>query len=116
MKTRLFAILPSSATSSKVKHFIGLPPELTAHEEARQEMGKPCFLLIKEESSGIFLYRYDAKGKCVGDTWHKSVDDAKHQATYEYENFILDWEDVPSEVKDIVNYGLTCAIHPSKND
>jgi hypothetical protein len=106
MKTRLLSILSASPTTTKVKHYLGLPPELTGGHDTRQEMGSPAYLVIEAESDGIYLYRYDNQGNEVGDTWHRNVDDAKHQADYEYGDLIEEWRDVPVEVQDASAFGL----------
>ena len=106
MKTRLLSILSSGIPSLNVKHFVGLPPEVSGGNNARLQMGPPAFLVIDETADGVFLYRYDADGKCVGDTWHINIDDAKHQADYEYEGLMQEWQNVPLNVKDIVAFGL----------
>jgi len=62
--------------------------------------------VIEENQDGIFLYRYGLGGNFVGDTWHMNVDDAKHQASYEYGESVNDWADVPPEVEDVVAFGL----------
>lgn len=105
---RLLSILLTSTTDLKVKHYLGLPPELTGGVDTRQQMGAAAYLVIEPdpEGDGVFLYRYDALGECVGDTWHTSIDEAKHQANYEYESFVQDWQDVPAEVDDAVVFGL----------
>jgi hypothetical protein len=74
-----------------VKHYTGLPPELTNGVDQREQMHPSGFLIIEESPDGMFLYRYDAKGQCVGDTWHMNMDDAKHQAAYEYEGALGTW-------------------------
>jgi hypothetical protein len=103
---RLLSILTAEPPSAKVRHYRGLPPELAGGKDTRQEMGPALFLVIKEEQSGIFLYRYSASGDCVGDTWHMSVDEAKDQAAYEYEGLVGEWSSVPPEVDDVVSFGL----------
>lgn len=106
MKTRLVTILSAGLTSTKVKHYQGAPPELTGGTDTRQEMGLPAFLVIEDNPDGVFLYRYDVNGECVGDTWHMNVDDAKHQANYEYEGLMHDWQGVPAEAEDAAAFGL----------
>jgi hypothetical protein len=59
----------------------------------------------RRNPDGVFLYRYGAPGKYVGDTWHLNIDDAKHQAAYEYGESITTWSDIPAEVQDVVAYG-----------
>lgn len=106
MKTRLLSILSAGPATTKVKHYLGAPPELTGGDDTRQEMGSPAYLVIEANPDGVFLYRYDNNGECVGDTWHMNVDDAKHQAEYEYESLLQEWQDVPAEVEDVSAFGL----------
>lgn len=49
-----------------------------------------CRVEIASRDDGVSLFRYDATGECVADTWHESMDDALRQAKFEYE---LEWED-----------------------
>jgi hypothetical protein len=105
MKARLFTTLPEGS-SSATKHYSGLPPELADGKDARREVPTAAFLVIEEKPDGVFLYRFSAIGECVSDTWHKSIDDAKHQAAYEYGGTVLSWEDVPQVVLDVAEYGL----------
>jgi hypothetical protein len=65
-----------------------------------------AFLLIEERADGIFLFRYDRRGQCVGDTWHASPQDAKDQALYEYPGRVISWEEVPTTVGDAIRFGL----------
>jgi hypothetical protein len=67
-------------------------------------MGPATFLVIEEHSDGIFLYRFGAAGECVGDTWHRTVDDAKEQAVFEFEGRIKGWTDVPNGTEDVVAF------------
>ena len=69
-------------------------------------MPDPSFLVIEEAADGVFLYRYDAYGKCAGDTWHASIEEAKGQAKYEYQDRLRDWIEIPSSVQDVTSFGL----------
>jgi hypothetical protein len=51
---------------------------------------------IVEDEDGIYLYRYDMNGECVGDTWHMTLDEAKEQAEFEFSIGINDWREEPS--------------------
>ena len=104
---RLLAIVSNADEAPKVKHYVGLPPALTGGKDTRQELGRARFLVIEENQDGIFLYRYGLGGNFVGDTWHMNVDDAKHQASYEYGGSVNEWADVPPEVEDVVAFGLS---------
>ena len=59
----------------------------------------PTALVILRQAEapdkGFFLFRFSAAGEDAGDTWHQSVDDAKHQGDFEFGT--LTWE--PVEVK-----------------
>jgi hypothetical protein len=109
MKTRLFTMLSVSTSSPKAQHYIGVPPVLTDGEETRRKMGRARVLLIQENADGVFLYRYDETGVCVGDTWHMNIDDAKHQAAYEYEDQMEDWRDVLPEIEDAIAFSVARA-------
>jgi hypothetical protein len=110
MSTRLLSILSgSSIATPKVQHYVGIPPNLTGGKDTRRALGAALFLVIEETSDGVFLYRYDSQGMCVGDTWHMTIGDAKRQASYEYEAPVTDWTDIVPEVQDVVAYGLARA-------
>jgi|ERR1043166_5039870 hypothetical protein len=105
MSKRLFSIL-SGNHAVTVKHYTGPPPELTNGVDEREQMPRPAFLVIEENPDGTFLYRYDVKGRCVGDTWHMNIDDAKHQAAYEYGGALGTWQNIPLEQEDAVAFGV----------
>jgi hypothetical protein len=102
----LISLLSTKKLEPQVKHYQGLPPSLTGENDTRRELGMPSFVIIEENPDGVFLYRYDAQGVCVGDTWHGDVEDAKHQALYEYADALRGWNEVPPEVSDTVDFGL----------
>jgi hypothetical protein len=103
---RLLCILSNGHSTPNVKHYVGFPPDLTKGEDTRQLMGPADFLIIAESPSGVFLYRFNAEAKCVGDTWHMNIEDAKHQAIYEYESLVQGWTEIPAEVEDAAYFGL----------
>jgi len=70
-------------------------------------MGNALFLTIEQKPGGAFLYRFDARGECVGDTWHATIADAKYQASYEFGDGIQSWEEVPQHINDIVRFCLS---------
>lgn len=103
---RLLSTIKGELAPNKVRHYSGFPPELTGGSDERALMGTPAFLLIEENQGGAFLYRYDTRGECVGDTWHADVQEAKEQATYEYAAGLAEWQIVPAEVRDAVAFGI----------
>jgi hypothetical protein len=106
MGMRVFAFLSGKPAAPRVKHYVGPPPQLTGGNDVRQELGPATFLVVDERPDGVFLYRFGAAGECVGDTWHMSVDDAKHQAAYEFEGLIGGWDEVPEGTEDVVAFCL----------
>jgi len=104
---RLLSLISNGRPLPESKQYAGLPPELAGGVETRQKLGSAAFLVIEVTTEGTFLYRYGILGECVGDTWHANVDDAKHQASYEYGGLVEEWINLPTEVTDVVAVGLS---------
>ena len=66
----------------------------------------PIVLVIEEQPERVFLFRFDAGGRCVGDSWHLTIDGARQQAIAEFNDLLLDWEPIPAEIEDPVSFGL----------
>ena len=70
--------------------------------DQRQEMAPAQFLVIEaspeKPETGALLYRFDSKGDCVGDTWHRGVEEAKKDAAAEYEGLVQEWQEVSADV------------------
>lgn len=47
--------------------------------------------ICRDADGGFYLFGCDADWNTVTDTWHDSVEDALHQATFEYEGVDLTW-------------------------
>jgi hypothetical protein len=106
MNVRLYSRLDISDAEPRTKHYHGFPPALTKGIDTRQEMERASFLVIEQKPDGVFLYRFDGDGECVGDTWHTTVVEAKDQASYEFGARVRTWEEIPDETEDIVTYCL----------
>jgi hypothetical protein len=65
---------------------------------------KTDILLIEEKDDGFNLYEFREDG-FVGDTWHRTVEHAKAQATYRFGTSISAWKEVPLEFADPVAFG-----------
>jgi hypothetical protein len=68
-------------------------------------------LVLEEErdgAGGAMLYRYggDDLHEFAGDTWSESVEGAKRQAEFEYEELLGEWEPIPREIDDSVEYAI----------
>lgn len=91
---------------AKVKHYSGLGPEFAAQVGSSPGVLMPNadFIVMKESDNGFRIERYTNGGGFCGDTWHPSIEEAKDQAKYEYEDGLGDWIDVPDGVEDIKTF------------
>ncbi len=83
------------------KHYRGLPPLLANGHDMRTLMSQPRMVIIAEEDSSIFLYRFAANGTFAGDTWHDNVENARHQAAFEYGNGLGEWQPAPDDINTV---------------
>jgi hypothetical protein len=104
--TRLVARVIFTPDPPKTKHYKGVPPELSGGTDSRVLIESPALLLILPKPDGVFLYRFTAGGRCLSDTWHKTIDEAKRQAEFEFDDLLSTWKRVPVDVKDVVAFGL----------
>ncbi|MDZ7616939.1 MAG: hypothetical protein U1E05_08045 [Patescibacteria group bacterium] len=56
-----------------------------------KDLPSAAIIEIVEEGTGVYLYRYDKDERCVGDTWHLTIAEAKGQAEFEYGVASDDW-------------------------
>lgn len=75
-------------------------------------MPRARLLVLEEErdgGGGAMLYRYggDDLREFAGDTSSESVDGAKRQAEFEYEELLGEWEPIPPEFEDAVEYAIS---------
>ena len=95
-----------AARPRKTTHWVGSPPSLFGDTSQRSLAGWPGVVVLMDESDGRYLFRFAADGKEVGDTWHQTIEDAKDQADFEYEDLLGEWREVPPEVGDPVALAL----------
>ena len=79
------------------RHHRGIPNELGGTPE---RLSWPAFVLVEEKPDGVFLIRFTSACEVAGDTWHLTAEDAKHQATAEYEGMLGPWREIPDDVPD----------------
>ncbi len=106
MFSRITAKITDRLTKPLVKHYSGLPPELTAGHDLREQMEAPALVFIQETSEGVLLFRFTSDGQVVGDTWHMTMEEAKQQAYFEFPEVLSPWKSVPADVEDVVAFGL----------
>jgi hypothetical protein len=66
-------------------------------------------LVVSQPKGDTMLFRYTAYGEMCGDTPHDSLADAEEQARQEYGHALLEWIDVPTEVKDAHDFAIRYA-------
>jgi len=60
-------------------------------------------LLIEEKPDGWSLFEFRPDG-FIGDTWHFTLDDAKAQAIHFWGDQVSEWQPVPVDVADAVEF------------
>jgi hypothetical protein len=104
---RFFATVRAAVLHPRTRHTLGFPPELTRVTNGAPQLPSPDVLVIEEECEGnVFLYRMTRSGEAGGDTWHQSINDAKHQAEYEYGDVLGEWKVVPDDVLDARDFAV----------
>jgi len=85
-------------------HHSGFPPELSGAGSPRKTLPSARFLTIELTAKGFFLFRFAEDGAFAGDTVHRSVEEAKDRANYEYSNALGEWLDIPDEASDAIGW------------
>ena len=98
---REFALISQDVPVSPSRHAVRRPT-------GRSELfSRPRVVLIQKEPEGWFVYRFDAQGIDVGDTWHEDRGSAKMMAAAEYGSALGEWQSIPDDVADSVAYVLS---------
>jgi hypothetical protein len=71
-------------------------------------MPQADLLVIDRRPEEIFLFRHTLTGESGGDTWRRSVEEAKSQADWEYGEAI-EWLSIPDDEPDVAAYALSAA-------
>ncbi len=68
-------------------------PTVGAPELVRGESFVPAALAIcRDADGGFYLFGCNAEWDTVTDTWHETLEDAKHQAEFQYEGVSDSWQ------------------------
>ena len=92
--------------SPRTTHYLGIPPASSSAPDHRIPRGEAVLLVIKVRSDGIFLHRYAADRSCAGDTWRRTIDEAKEQVTFEYGEVLSAWKEAPFDIADVCAFGF----------
>jgi hypothetical protein len=92
------AVTPPSP--QRVRHYVGLPDAAE-----RRELPRPSVALIDGKPNGFYLIRLSSDGTFCGDTWHRTAEEARGQAEFEFER-VGAWQEIPVEVSDPEAYAV----------
>ncbi|MCZ2080210.1 MAG: hypothetical protein LC130_35025 [Bryobacterales bacterium] len=79
-------------TTGRTKHALGTIVE--GRPTPTTELPVPRWVEISEEDGEFYLLYYDAQGVCFADTWHQTLEAAKHQGTFEFGITPEEWREV----------------------
>ena len=107
-------------TESNTMRCLALVGPLTGERRVTQTQGFPIdadkmlptpdvILLIAGSDPGAMLFRYTVAGEFGGDTWHPTLENAREQVDYEYEDSVGEWVHVPPDVDDAHAYAIRYA-------
>ena len=102
-RTRLIALVGPMVGKQQAIHKIGLP------DGPQTAMPFPEVLFLEDDATSCMLYRYTADGQFGGDTWHQTLEEAKHQAEFEYGEAFGPWLLVPEIESDGHEYAISYA-------
>ena len=81
---------PQRLTASVRRH-TGNTRHILHGAESRDLAAEIVAVQIEPTDEGVLLLYLDARGRCLTDTWHASIDDAKSQAHFEFDITEGDW-------------------------
>lgn len=76
---------------AEVKYITGTTRHRVVTTDGLADVPPVVRVRIEEDRFGVFLFRFDATGAMVADTWHQTVNEAKGQANFEYMIKESDW-------------------------
>ena len=74
-------------------HVVGLPSDVDP--DGPRVALPTARLVVLNLDDPYLINRYSAKGEVVGDTWHRTEEEATEQVEFEYERGFPGWIDVP---------------------
>ncbi|HEY5920113.1 MAG TPA: hypothetical protein VIV11_00525 [Kofleriaceae bacterium] len=83
------------ATVRKVNNAMNVLSYMQGEDLAR-ETDAPAHVEVREAVGGYYLMRMNKQAKCIFDTWHMTLAEAKAQAEHEYAITDADWNELAS--------------------
>jgi len=106
MTFRMTARTVVKVPEPKPRQQCGWRSQSLSTEVQSRYLESPIVLVIEESPEIVSLIRFTPEGRCIGNTWHRTVDGARQQAGFEFNDSTLDWALVPSSVEDVVSFEL----------
>ena len=78
-------------STGKVRHSIGA---LVDGAPTPDDLPTPEWFEISEEEGAHYLFPLNADDVCFADTWHRTLDEAKQQASFEFGIESAEWFEV----------------------
>ena len=103
-RVRCLALVGPLAGERRVTQTTGFPIE-----PSKMLPVPDVILVIAGEEPGAMMFRYTAHGDFGGDTWHPTLEGAREQAEFEYEEALGEWVHVPELVEDAHAYAVKYA-------
>jgi hypothetical protein len=103
-RSRLVALVGVMTHERRAAHTSGFPLE-----PEKMLPVADVVLIVPDGEEGAMLFRYTAHGDFGGDTPHASVGEALEQATFEYDDALGAWVEVPDEITDAHAFAIQYA-------
>lgn len=79
---------------AKVRRTTRATQHIIHGRESEDIVSKIAWVELESGDGGLYLFYFSAAGDCLADTWHESIEQAKHQAQLEFEIADADWQEV----------------------
>ncbi len=79
------------------RHYVGIPIEVGGDPVDQVDLPQARLVIVHPAEGWLHVGAVDSLGHYAGDTWHESLEDALHQAQYEYGEALEGWADVPRD-------------------
>jgi hypothetical protein len=86
-------------TAPRARHYVGF-----RYWPDRRELPRPTLAVIDEKPDGFYLIRLTNDGTFCGDTWHRTAEEARSQAEFEFAVGL--WREIPAYITDPRSYAI----------
>jgi len=79
---------------ASVRRATGFTRHIIHGRESEDLASNIAWVEAEPANGAVYLFYFSVHGECLTDTWHESLDGAKHQARLEFAIEEADWEEV----------------------